>query len=68
MSFVFISRYTFETNTAILSPTEIFVPPLIYPEGFDVVVSNGLEWEQEGNKILVMANEDTLAFVHIMPK
>jgi len=63
-----IFRYTFETNTAIPSPTEIFVPPLIYPEGFDVIVSSALEWEQEGNKIIVRANEDTLSFVHIMPK
>merc|ERR1712142_408734 len=63
-----IFQYKFIPNTAIPSPTEIFVPPLIYPEGFDVIVSSALEWEQDGNKILLRANDDTLAFIHIMPK
>jgi hypothetical protein len=37
-------NYTYRPNPAISLPTEVFVPPLVYTEGFLVDLSEGLSW------------------------
>ena len=57
-------------------PTEIFVPPMQYPDGkFDVFTSSNVEWkfsEENENIILVFnsreSSPDRIAFVAISPE
>ena len=57
-------------------PTEIFVPPMQYPDGkFEIATSANLEWmmsELNPNVLLVFnsleSSPDQIAFVKILPK
>ena len=62
-----MSRYSYNPDPDIPSPTEIFVPALLYPQGFDVAVSGNLQWELSGDKILVKADDAKMATVQIFP-
>jgi len=62
-----IMQYSYNPDPAIPSPTEIFVPALLYPKGFDVAVSDNLQWELAGDKILVKADDANMATVQIFP-
>jgi endoglycosylceramidase len=48
-----------DLRKASILPTEIFVPEHVYPFGFDVSVSNHLEWsyDKQSNKVLVVLSE-----------
>ena len=49
-------EFTFTPDPTITAPTEIFVPPLVYTDGYSVRVSSGVEWQpspSDGNKIEV---------------
>eukprot|EP00092_Neocalanus_flemingeri_P008290 GFUD01008936.1.p1 GENE.GFUD01008936.1~~GFUD01008936.1.p1 ORF type:complete len:562 (-),score=130.38 GFUD01008936.1:42-1727(-) len=64
-------QYEFMPNQDIASPTEIFVPQLLFPDGIVVVVSDNLDWEEDEfakNKILVKALDENVGFVKIFPK
>ena len=37
--------FTFTPNPSISAPTEIVIPPLSYPNGFNVVLSPGYDWK-----------------------
>ena len=37
-------NYTYRPDPTITLPTELFVPPLVYTEGFLVDLSEGLSW------------------------
>jgi len=37
-------NYTFRPDPSISLPTEVFVPPLVYRDGFLVDLSDGLAW------------------------
>ena len=68
-------RYEFYPNTMIAStvPTEIYVPPMVYPsQSYTITVSPTLEWEvsPENENIIFVYNgvgssPDELAFVYI---
>ena len=63
-------EFHFLPNLQIISATEIFVPPLVYSEGYKVEVSSNLDWETKEmfrNKILVTAYSEEEAFVRITP-
>ena len=63
-------EFHFLPNLQIISATEIFVPPLVYSEGYNVEVSTNLDWETKKmyrNKILVTAYSEEEAFVRITP-
>ena len=60
-------------NPDIASPTEIFVPQHLYPDGFVVEVSDNLEWEKDEfaeHKILVrvLVADNNVGFVKISPR
>ena len=49
MSLVFdpstrVFNYTYRPDPAIALPTEVFVPPLVYADGYLVDLSDGLSW------------------------
>ena len=46
---------TYQPNASIVSPTEIAVPGLRYPAGFDVSVSDGLSWAMAEGRVDVLA-------------
>jgi len=46
-------EYIYAPDLSIGGPTEIFVPPLVYTDGYAVDVPVGVEWMQDSNKILV---------------
>ena len=63
-------EFHFLPNLQIVSATEIFLPPLVYTEGYSVEVSANLEWETKEmfrNKILVTAYSEEEAVVRIIP-
>ena len=63
-------QFQFLPNLQILSATEIFVPPVVYTEGYKVEVSSNLEWETKEmfkNKILVTAFSEEEGMVRITP-
>jgi len=63
--------FEYQPNSQIASPTEIYVPHLIYNDGFIVEVSENLEWkedESDKQKIFVTASNDELGVVKIVPK
>ena len=65
-----VMEFHFLPNLQILSATEIFVPPLVYTDGYNVEVSSNLEWETKAmfkNKILVTAFSDEEGVVRITP-
>ncbi len=52
-------RYRYRPDARIAQPTEIFVSPLHYPDGYDVRVSNGV-WEAgPGDRLLVRPQTPT---------
>ena len=63
-------QFQFLPNLQILSATEIFIPPVVYTEGYKVEVSSNLEWETKEmfrNKILVTAFSEEEGMVRITP-
>jgi len=66
-----IFMYDFWPNLDIASPTEIFVPSLLYPDGFEVEVSENLQWEVDEmakHKLLIKALNENAGFVRIYSK
>jgi len=66
-----VMTFTFLPNLQILQPTEVFIPGLVYDQGFSVTVSDNLSWEHHltnQNKILIYAHEEEEASVRIDPK
>eukprot|EP00091_Calanus_sinicus_P018549 TRINITY_DN4274_c0_g1_i3.p1 TRINITY_DN4274_c0_g1~~TRINITY_DN4274_c0_g1_i3.p1 ORF type:complete len:202 (-),score=49.55 TRINITY_DN4274_c0_g1_i3:25-630(-) len=64
-------QYEFMPNPEIASPTEIFVPSVLFPDGFEVDVSDNLQWEEDElarNKILVRASNGEIGTIRILPK
>ena len=63
-------HFKYNASSAIPAPTEIVVPPLHYPNGFEVSVSGGLEWEMCGHVLCVRARGGDVAEaeVDIKPK
>ena len=65
------ARRELEEETPYLQPTEVFIPGLVYDQGFSVTVSDNLSWEQHltnQNKILIYAHGEEEASVRIDPK
>ena len=63
-------EFSFLPNLQIVSATEIFVPPLVYTEGYRVEVSTNLDWETKEmfkNKVLVTAYSEEEGVVRITP-
>ena len=64
-------EYSFQPNLQIIQPTEIYVPGLVYDQGFTVQTSDNLNWEQAEDspfKILVYAHTEDVATIRIDPK
>lgn len=59
-------NYTYEANVTTKAQaalnTEIFVPQVIYPKGFDVIVSDNLKWTFNANlsRVLVSLKDSIL--------
>ncbi len=48
-----VFKFTFRHDPAVEAPTEIFIPAIQYPQGFNVEVSDGsFEWEASHSKLL----------------
>jgi len=47
--------FTYEADPAIEAPTEIAVPAVRYPDGFEVQVSDGLAWEMAEERVGVIS-------------
>ena len=65
-----VMEFSFLPNLQIVSATEIFVPPLVYTEGYRVEVSTNLDWETKEmfkNKVLVTAYSEEEGVVRITP-
>ena len=66
-----VMNFRFLPNLQILQPTEVFIPGLVYDQGFSVTVSDNLSWEHQltnQNKILIYAHGEEEASVRIDPK
>ena len=66
-----LPRYQFMPNPDIASPSEIFVPSVLFPDGFEIEVSDNLQWEEDElakNKILVRASNGNIGTIKILPK
>ena len=62
--------FAFLPNLQIISGTEIFIPDIVYTEGFKVIVSPHLTWEPHPTnvrKIIVTAHGEDIAYVTIVP-
>ena len=58
-------------NPDIASSTEIFVPSVLYPDGFEIDVSDNLQWEEDElakNKILIKASNGNIGTIKIWAK
>merc|ERR1712107_580884 len=45
-----VMNFRFMPNLQILQPTEVFIPGLVYDQGFSVTVSDNLSWEHLTNQ------------------
>eukprot|EP00090_Calanus_glacialis_P022185 TRINITY_DN34234_c0_g1_i1.p1 TRINITY_DN34234_c0_g1~~TRINITY_DN34234_c0_g1_i1.p1 ORF type:complete len:569 (-),score=125.49 TRINITY_DN34234_c0_g1_i1:70-1554(-) len=64
-------EYQFMPNPDIASPTEIFVPSVLFPDGFEIDVSDNLQWEEDElakNKILIKASNGNIGTIKIWAK
>jgi len=66
-------RLEWRLSVMIRQPTEVFVPAIQYPQGFDVYVSKGLEWTFDSSlSVLSVTNElfrnTTDVYLLILPK
>jgi len=63
--------FSFLPNLQIISGTEIFIPDIVYTDGFTVTMSPHLTWEHhpsQSNKIIVTAYREDMANITIVPK
>ena len=66
-----VMEYSYLPSLQIISPTEVYVPSLIYPGGANVHTSDHAAWNHDPhdtNKILITAFEEELVTVIISPK
>lgn len=69
-------RLEWTVDRSIVQPTEIFVPKLQYPMGFDVRVAAGLRWTYDDAESVLFVDVDasndqlplTTTFVVVKPK
>lgn len=66
-------RLKWRLSVTIRQPTEVFVPQIHYPQGFDVYVSEGLQWTFDSDlSVLYVSNEGcsstTDVYLTILPK
>ncbi len=57
--------FTFRHDAAIQAPTEIYVPNLHYPDGYEVEVSDGTYTADLAAQVLVYGHGDALAVHHL---
>merc|ERR1712241_46502 len=65
-----VMEFSYQPNLQILSPTELYIPGLIYPAGYTVSCSPQLVWDHDPanpNMILVTAFGEEMATVTITP-
>ena len=58
-------------NPDIASSSEILVPSVLFPDGFEIEVSDNLQWEEDElakNNILVRASNGNIGTIKILPK
>ena len=66
-----VMEFSYLPSLQIISPTEVYVPSLIYPGGANVHTSDHAAWNHDPhdtNKILITAFEEELVTVIISPK
>jgi len=64
-------EFSFLPNLQIILPTEIFIPDIVYTEGFRVIASPHLTWQSNPlnkRKIVVTAHGEEIANITIVPK
>ena len=63
--------FAFLPNLQIISGTEIFIPDIVYTEGYRVIASPHLTWQANPfnkRKIVVTAHGEEIANITIVPK
>ena len=56
-------HYTYDPSPRITAPTEVFVSPLHYPQGYTVAVRNGRVVDRDGRVVKVRATRDQVVTV-----